>query len=170
MIDRNCDKKTMRRQDNDAMTRMVVAISALCEMEEGLTKERWEMQPGMHSRVKTAITHLSKAFDMLVDTVPLDQLVTVQKNLKHTRYRFGVMRGTVDEKFQGVYLEFKYLHPLIEAATNACLFCEKDKHGQKQCALRKAFDLLIVDKTEIREKIFSGCQYMGVACDGVKME
>lgn len=153
------DRMRLNGREQEALNRLMVAQSAITESIQCMDKRRYTMIPNLKFKLSGASKHIERGLESILETVPTDQLITIRKNLQHMAYKFGVRQVTKDETFKGVYVEYSLLHPLVEAAAEACTMCCKDDREQKHCKLAAAFDLMVENKGS---NAFHQCPYFGI--------
>lgn len=114
---------------------------------------------GAKSLVNGAKGMLGKAVDEILDTMPLEQLISFRRQLKGLRYSISVQNvGGKDFKNDGVWLSLEALDALCGATRDHCLMCTKDTAEQRKCELAKAFDEMPCINADENAP---GCRYFG---------
>lgn len=151
------DTKRIRGTESEGFKRLHVASDLLDGLKETF-RERAGMVKNGRRDLATAFTLVNKVFMAMLETVPIEQLVTMQRNIASASYAVGVRRpGTTNDKEYGMWVSWETINQLLEAARDRCLTCDLDTQGQRQCALAKALDTLPTEKDEGA----SGCGWFG---------
>lgn len=103
---------------------------------------------------------LGKLIDRVAETIPIEQRISILRNLRSQEIRIGTSAAASVPDFTLVPLESAYV--LTQAAMdNQCLFCSKTVMEARKCELRKALDrFTTLDREEI-----DGCRYRAGSMD-----
>lgn len=127
------------------------------------------VQPVLKDRLKgikygprdmgSAVKVLDRLSDALFDTVPLEQVKTLDNNMNKACIHIGV-RSTrkFDKSDYGMVLSWDQLNALREAAQEKCVMCSRDVQAQRSCPLAKLLDALPGERNENAR----GCGYYGI--------
>ena len=150
--------RRIRGTEAEAFKRMHVASDIL----DGLRRdfhERAGLVKWGRRDLAAASTMLNRVFAAMLDTVPIEQLQTMHRNLQHASFWTGARRpGERDNKTDfGMWISWDAVNGLIEAARERCVTCERNPQEQRQCPLAKALDQLPAEKDETT----TGCGWYG---------
>ena len=142
------ERVRLRRAEQQALVDMfaITDRAAILLEREGLDKRLKSIPRGMY-RLKTAKTHLKKLSQALLDTVPADQLIHMQRNLKRTKFHIytGPLLGDKDS-MEGRFLSINELNTVASAIAEICRFCpHDDAQKQRSCEFRKLMDKMPAD-------------------------
>lgn len=116
---------------------------------------------GAPRMLNTCRTFMGKLIDIVLATMPRDQLLRLQKSIPQIRIQTSVIvpPRSQSDRTSGAFLNFDELNALTEAAHEHCLGCMLDKHGAKKCQIRRIWDELdlIKDKSQTAE-----CPYRSI--------
>ena len=76
-------------------------------------------------------------------TVPLDQLMTMDGNMKTSRLTVGVKCANAKYKHDheyGQFISYADMNVLFDAAKQQCMLCERRRDQENKCPLKQAFD------------------------------
>lgn len=77
--------------------------------------------------------------EKIYDTIPPEQVQTIERNLSTMEFRIGAARVATDDDY--VYIKLPDLVTLVRyAKQNECFACDKDKQEARKCDLRKCLD------------------------------
>ena len=82
---------------------------------------------------------MRKLREKIYDTVPPEQIRTIEANLSTMEFHIGAAQVSRKEDF--VYIALADLVTLVRyAKANECFACAKDKQAARKCELRKSLD------------------------------
>ena len=153
------DRKRINAHERDAIMRLFVAEGLL---NDATPDERLRgIQYGLRD-YRAAQSALSRTVERLLDTVPLEQLKQLQRNLKAAGYTIGVKRPgalTHDDKNFGLWIPWRDISELLSAAREKCLTCTLDKQQRRSCPLAKVLDNSVPNDAPDTD---DDCRYFGV--------
>lgn len=92
-------------------------------------------------------SRLSNLCNLLLETMPTEQLLSLSKNLKAISYTIGVKRpASQTDKDFGLWVSYDALNALMASAHDTCMMCSKNGKEQQSCPLRKGLNELPVEK------------------------
>lgn len=152
------EKKRIRGSESEAFKKLHVAADILDAVKE-VFRERAGMVKNGRRDLALAAKLVNKTFVAMLETVPLEQLITMQHNVSNAVYTVGVKRAGLAEndKDYGMWVSWETLKELTDAAGERCKFCTMDTQEQRQCPLAKALDALPAGKDEAS----NGCGWYG---------
>lgn len=95
-------------------------------------------------RLNIAKTHIGKAYEDILRTIPTYQLKFMVENIKKMKFSAGVpvtARKTQDDDY-GLVLSYHEINNLMQASRATCLTCERDCRSSKHCQLRQTLDTI----------------------------
>lgn len=152
------EKRRIRGSESEAFKKLHVAADILDAVRD-VFRERAGMVKNGRRDLALAATLVNKTFVSMLETVPTDQLITMQHNVANAVYMVGVKRAdkTQNDKDYGMWVSWETLNRLIEGARDCCMTCDRGIQEQRQCPLAKAFDTLPADK----DNNSIGCGWFG---------
>jgi len=150
-------RKRMTGNERESFLRLMTAADILHKERDALAG-RMKMIPNGSRDYGLIAAKTQKLFEALLTTIPLEQLLTFQRNLPYTVYSVGTKNvgGKHDSEF-GMWISFDALNAIIDSLHDHCMLCTLDIQDQRKCPLAKAFDTLPVSKDEDSR----GCGYFG---------
>lgn len=87
---------------------------------------------------------LVRVLEHIFETVPLEQLKSIRRQLQLIEFSTGVKGAGVTQadKTYGRFLTFEQIGALVDACRDTCMLCDKLPGTLKRCKLRKALDAL----------------------------
>lgn len=151
------ERTRLRANEQLALLHLCAALQAFVSAED--LQDRVASIKGCKSMLNGSKGMLGKVVDEILDTMPLEQLLSFRRNLKGLRYSISVQNvGGKDYKNDGRWLSLDALDELCEATRDHCLMCTKDAQEQRKCRLAKALDELPCINADENAK---GCRYFG---------
>lgn len=143
------ETRRIRGTESEGFKKLHIAADIMIGLRE-VFRERAGMVKWGRRDLALASSIINKLFTRMLETVPLDQLVTMHHNVEHAVYTVGVKRAgmTENDKDFGAWLSWATIKALTDAAGEKCRFCDLDLQEQRQCPLAKAFDTLPASKDE----------------------
>ena len=148
----------IRGSEAEAFKRLHVASDILDGLRRDMHERAGMVKCGRRD-LAAASALLNKVFAAMLETVPLPQLQTMQRNLRSACFWTGVkLPGENANKSDfGMTLSWDTINCLIEAGREKCLTCDLTPDRQRQCPLAKALDKMPAEKDETA----TGCGYYG---------
>lgn len=130
------ERQHLRPQEREELFRWMAALSIVKERE---LDPRFRQGKNGARDLGLLRATLDRLVEQLLDTVPLEELVSVRANAKALRCTVGV-RPVRDSQLQeyGRFVSYEQLDVLIKACDDHCLMCSLEPHEVRSCALRKA--------------------------------
>lgn len=148
-------KKRLSADEMRGLLNLFAGLNALKEAE--LVNSRITEIEGARRLYMCGWGMIRRLSEKIVDSMPMDQVLSLRRNLKTLRYSISVARpGGKDYSDDGRWLSYTALDVLVGAAQDTCLMCMKDKQEQRKCPLAKAFDELPCSREDFRT---DGCRY-----------
>lgn len=157
------DRTRINGFEKEALMRMAVAEQIIVK-ELSAIEKRAKSVPGCWRDIRLVQTKLDHIMEELLRTVPLEQLLIVQRAMHDASYEIGC-RGPVGrnaDRFRrenGIWLSYEVINMLFSGARDKCLTCMETMEGQKKCPLRKALDVI---PSDVEDRDDGGCPYMDV--------
>lgn len=109
--------------------------------------ESSRLGPAGLKRLRTVRTMMGHMLDEIFQTIPVEQLEHVRRQLPLIRYTTGVSPVAVaqDAKRFGRFLTFEEIRELLAGCEDKCLICDRSKGTVKACKLRKLLSSLPVE-------------------------
>lgn len=126
-----------KRLTADEQKQFIDLCAAQCVIESEPLKKRLrgiKQGPMMMGNIKSCLQRILTA---VMDTMPYEQLLSYQKQMKHIAIYAGVKRIGEYDDWDGRYLTFTQINDLLEGCQDHCLMCEKDPATMKRCKIRK---------------------------------
>lgn len=151
----NEERKRLYAEERLALLHLCAALQGFASA--SALDKRIASIKGAKSMVNGAKGMLGKVLEEIYDTVPLEQLLSIKRQLKGLRYSISIQNvGGKDYKNDGLYLSLDTLDALLEGVRDHCMMCMKDTTEQRKCALAKALDELPCINADENAK---GCRY-----------
>lgn len=142
-------ERRIRGTESEGFKKLHVAADILDGLKVTLHERLGMVQYGRRD-MALAAAMANRAFTGMLGTVPLSQLQTMQRNVRHAVYAVGTKRpgGITNEADWGIWVSWDTLNMLIESAKEKCLVCDLPVDKQRQCPLAKALETLPAEKDE----------------------
>lgn len=152
------ETRRIRGTESEGFKRLHIAADIMIKLGETF-RERAGMVKWGRRDLALASALINKLFARMLETVPLDQLVTMHHNVEHAVYTVGVKRAGVTEndKDFGMWVSWATIKELTDAAGEKCKLCDLDPQQQRQCPLAKALDTL----PAVKDERGNGCGWFG---------
>lgn len=151
----NEERKRLYAEERLALLHLCAALQGFASA--SALDKRIASNKGAKSMVNGAKGMLGKVLEEIYDTVPLEQLLSIRRQLKGLRYSISIQNvGGKDYKNDGMYLSLEALDTLLDATRDHCMMCMKNTTEQRKCALAKALDELPCINADENAK---GCRY-----------
>lgn len=150
------ERRRMCADERNALMNYAVGVDALTTSMKGLEKRLKDEK--LNGQVKGALGIVRKTYEGLLETMPVEQLQTMRRNLQLMVWEYHVrnIMGRKDIRNDGLWMPLDKLDELVDAARDRCLSCMKKPDEARKCVLAKAFDLLPL-KNE--DESLNGCRY-----------
>lgn len=135
----NTERKPINATERLAFFETAVCLDMLDEARKGL-QSRKGLIPKLNFHLGAAISALEKVVAGFCETVPDDQLLSIQKNVKRFEVKYGVKLPPQRRDEMGFWLSEKDLQTMSGALYEHCLGCMKDVTEQRACGLKKVLD------------------------------
>ena len=138
-------RKRLSAAERDQYLHLQVALSAL--KDTSAMAQRIKRIPRARSMLACAIGLIEGVSSRILDTVPLEQLLSLKRNMPHLRWDVRITSASSkDFSTDGVWVSFNGLDALCDAAREKCLMCMLDKQQRRKCPLAKALDELPIER------------------------
>lgn len=151
------EQKRLTANERQGLMHMFTAVQAMTELDK--LERRIGMIPGCKRLVKSSLGMMRKATTQVMESMPLEQMKSVKRQLPGLRYTISV--ADVNGKnmaTDGLWLSFDALDALAFAVKDHCLTCTKNPQEQRMCPVSKALDELPCIQADIDA---NGCPYFG---------
>lgn len=152
------ERKRLHSNERVALMHLFAGMQAMLEAKDGIER-RANSIPKCKGLLASAKGMLGKALDMIMDTMPEDQLRSIRRNLGDLRYWISI-KPAAGKNFSedGMWLSYNALDSICAATKDHCLMCSKSIEEQRKCELQKALDELPCAKADEEAH---GCRYYG---------
>lgn len=151
------NRKRLNANEQLALMHLCAAVQALAAS-SALNKRVGKIK-GAKAMLNGAKGMIDKLLDSIFDTMPLEQLISIRRNLNTLTYSVSVKSvGGKDYKTDGRWLSLAALDELCGATRDHCLMCIKTVEEQRRCHLAKALDELPCIHADEDAR---GCRYFG---------
>lgn len=151
------EKKRLTASERQGLMHMFTAVQAMSEL--GPLQRRIASIHGCKRMVNGSLGMLRKAATEVMNSMPLEQVKSVRRNLPGLRYTIAI--ADVNGKRMnddGLWLSFDALDAMAYALKDHCLTCTKGIEEQRKCPLSKALDELPCVNADMDAR---GCPYFG---------
>ena len=153
----NEPKKRLRSNEYTALLHLMAAIEAM-DASHALDS-RIASIPKCKAMINGALGGLRKGTKEVLKSMPTEQVLSVQRQLKGLDYNLKIRNvNGVDKRETGYYVTLDSLNRICAATKDHCLMCDKDVTEQRKCMLAKALDELPCIKSDENVR---GCRYYG---------
>lgn len=132
-------KKPINAHERLAFFQTAACAELLIDAKASL-QGRKEMIPRLNNDLVHAINACQRVSERFSETVPTEQLISLQKNAKHFKLHYGVDLPPQRRDSTGFWLSEKDLQIMSGALYEHCLGCMKDVTEQRACGLKKVLD------------------------------
>ena len=157
------DKKRLTASEIDSLYKLAAIISIYKDI-YGLQK-RISAIPSAKKCLAGSKGMVKKLFEDVLETIPVEQLLTIDRNMDALRYCIGIKNitstGLSEDREYGRWLSYESLGNITAGLKDHCMLCNKDTIAQRQCPIRKELDELPV-KLTVTEAQANNCRYMYV--------
>lgn len=129
-------RERMRGDEREGLIMLLLAAQVLKDAEEKIGRRAKKVKRGSW-RMHLAKSHLDRAADDIMATVPVDQLQTAKHDMMKATYKIGWYRPLPIRDEWGVWVSYHDLAVMAGAIADHCITCAKDGNGQRKCELRK---------------------------------
>ena len=149
------EKRRMRSREHEAMKMFCAADTVMSTWAGDLEQRLRSVKNGWRDW-RMLQTRMRDLRERLYDSVPDEQIATMERNLSRMEMRVAATHVAKEEDF--VYISLTALKTLVSyAMATECNFCAKGKQEARQCPLRKALDSWTTHNMEEVD----GCAYRG---------
>lgn len=140
----------LSQSDRDLVWRAAM-ISAFLQEIDSRGAGRLKLIDRGNWRLKVIKGLYEKFYDMFLNTIPFEQLMTVQRQLPNIGYSVGVknIQSKYGDKDYGLFLTNAQFSMIIDALKDHCIVCDRDRQQQRKCALKKCLDSLPLEKDTV---------------------
>ena len=135
----NGNRRPINARERLAFFEVAVCSELLGEAQEGM-QSRKDGIPRMNNEFVHAINACKRLMERFCETVPNDQLMSIQKNVKRFKVRYGVELPPQRRDSTEFWLSEKDLQTMSGALAEHCLGCMKNVTEQRACGLKKVLD------------------------------
>ena len=161
------EKKRLTASEREKFLWLTMAGEVLVQVRDGLAP-RLALIPGGKRDAAMLESVITKLMEKLIDTVPLEQLFTLRRNLQMCNFQIGVRRPGEhrNNRDNGIWMSYDQYNELIEIVrTHCCELCEMDSKmesfaARKGCKVRKIIMALACD--DMPDRPDGDCPYYGV--------
>ena len=143
-------KRLSRGEQIDLIDLMGIADRADYVLKHDSLRNRLKRTKRAKWRLASARSNLVRLVEDMLDTVPVDQLKHMQRNLKHVRVHVYVGNAVQQkDKLEGRWFNIEEMNTVASAVAQCCQMCPYDNaQDQNQCKFKKLMDCLPVDPDE----------------------
>lgn len=140
------ERKRLTSSEQTAVVDFMAITDRLDQlMKNRSVQDRIRMVPRGWWRLRVARAMLVKMAELILDTVPGEQLTHMKRNLKHVRcwIYIGKQAPVDKDNTDGRFLSINELNTCAEAIKEGCLMCNiQSKQDRRQCKRAKLMDCL----------------------------
>ena len=129
-------RERMRGDEREGLIMLLLAGQVLSDAEEKIGRRAGTVRRGSW-RIHLAKSHINRAADDIMATIPVDQLQTAKHDMMKATYKIGWYRPLQIRDEWGVWVSYHDLARMADAIADHCITCNKDGNGQRKCELRK---------------------------------
>lgn len=151
------EQKRLTASERKGLYHMFAALEGMVNSTS--LQRRIDSIPGCKRLVNSAKGMLGKATEQVMESMPLEQVKSVRRQLPGLRYSISIANVSGKEmKQDGMWLSWEALEALTEGVRDHCLMCTCNTEEQRRCKLAKALDELPCIKADENAR---GCRYFG---------
>lgn len=134
------ERKYLTSGEYQALRSIFAAVSELATHETAIKSRARFVKNGWRD-FRQCTTTLVRLMERIMNTIPLDKIRTIQRELDNTQLLIKVNAAPIKVDDGITYIGVKDLEKLVQkACENECMLCEKDKAGVRHCEMRKCLE------------------------------
>lgn len=134
--EKNSGKERLRGDEREGLIMLLLAAQVVKDAEEKIGRRAGKIKRGAW-RLHLAHSHIVRAGDDIMATVPVDQLQTAKHDMLSATYKIGWYRPLQVRDEWGVWIPYKDLSVMAGAISDHCITCGKDGNEMRKCKLRR---------------------------------
>lgn len=142
------EKRRCTASEREGIMRLAL-LAGLAEEVLSTLGKRAQTVPGLKRDLCMVRSKSRKMLTRVLDTLPPEQLPSIEHHVKMCSYVIGARRpgerGKSDYSNYGVWLSFNMLETLLAALKDHCMMCNLDRATEYQCQLKRTLDILGTD-------------------------
>lgn len=132
-------RKNINASERLGFFQVAVCMELLSDAKDGM-QSRKGMIERMNNEFSRAIGACKRLMERFCETVPDDQLLSLQKNVKRFKVHYGVELPPQRRDSNGFWLSESDMQVMSEALAEHCLGCMLGVTEQRACKLKKVLD------------------------------